>query len=199
MPFTTYGLLKAIRSHQIDSPSVSKTLETGRPNACNLCHLDKTLEWTADALSKWFGTPAPSLSREHRRVSLAVLDALRGDAGQRALIAWSMGWQDAQRASGSDWMAPLLAQLLADRYAAVRYIAYRSLKRLPGFASFEFDFTAGPQQQERAREQALQLWRRSGRAGARAEVLIGTDGDSLGSEVQSWLRQRDDQEMFLAE
>jgi predicted CXXCH cytochrome family protein len=199
MPFTTYGLLKAIRSHQIDSPSVSKTLETGRPNACNLCHLDKTLDWTANTLSKWFGTPAPPLSSEHRRVSLAVLDALRGDAGQRALIAWSMGWQDAQRASGTGWMTPLLAQLLADRYAAVRYIAYRSLKQLPGFASFEFDFTAGPEQQERAREQALQLWRRSGRAGARAEVLIGTDGDSLGSEVQSWLRQRDDQEMFLAE
>src|SRR4029453_3531650 len=43
MPFTTYGLLKTVRTHQISSPSVKATLETGRPNACNLCHLDKTL------------------------------------------------------------------------------------------------------------------------------------------------------------
>ena len=41
MPHTTYGLLKAIRSHTIDSPNVAVDLETGRPNACNLCHLDK--------------------------------------------------------------------------------------------------------------------------------------------------------------
>ena len=52
MPFTTYGLLKTIRSHQISNPSVQATLETGRPNACNLCHLDKTLEWTANALTR---------------------------------------------------------------------------------------------------------------------------------------------------
>src|SRR5262249_37039935 len=40
MPHTTYGLLKTIRSHQISSPSVQASLDTGRPNACNLCHLD---------------------------------------------------------------------------------------------------------------------------------------------------------------
>ena len=48
MPHTTYGLLKTIRSHQISSPSVQASLATGRPNACNLCHLDKTHQWTAD-------------------------------------------------------------------------------------------------------------------------------------------------------
>jgi hypothetical protein len=47
MPYTTYGLLKTIRSHQISSPSVAASLQTGRPNACNLCHLDRTLAWTA--------------------------------------------------------------------------------------------------------------------------------------------------------
>ena len=52
MPFTTYGLLKTIRSHQISSPSVQSTLATGRPNACNLCHLDKTLAWTAQYLER---------------------------------------------------------------------------------------------------------------------------------------------------
>src|SRR5437867_304716 len=47
MPHTTYGLLKSIRSHWIDSPSVQSSLKTGRPNACNLCHLDRSLGCTA--------------------------------------------------------------------------------------------------------------------------------------------------------
>ena len=55
MPHTTYGLLKAIRSHKIDSPSVQASLATGRPNACNLCHLDKSLAWTQDALERGWG------------------------------------------------------------------------------------------------------------------------------------------------
>ena len=48
MPHTTYGLLGAVRSHQITSPRIQVTVETGRLNACNLCHLDKTLGWAAE-------------------------------------------------------------------------------------------------------------------------------------------------------
>ncbi|HQU45192.1 MAG TPA: cytochrome c3 family protein, partial [Pirellulales bacterium] len=58
MPHTTYGLFKAIRSHQISSPGVATTVATGRPTACNLCHLDQTLSWSAENLSAWYGQPA---------------------------------------------------------------------------------------------------------------------------------------------
>ena len=37
MPHTTYGVLTAIRAHQVSSPKVADELATGRPNACNLC------------------------------------------------------------------------------------------------------------------------------------------------------------------
>ena len=47
MPQTTYGLLRAMRSHQITIPRVQDDVDAGRPNACNLCHLDRTLAWTA--------------------------------------------------------------------------------------------------------------------------------------------------------
>jgi hypothetical protein len=77
MPHTTYGLLKAVRSHQIDSPRVKASLETGRPNACNLCHLDQTLEWASTWLSKWYGHPQAELSPEDRRVSAALLWLLK--------------------------------------------------------------------------------------------------------------------------
>jgi hypothetical protein len=133
MPHTTYGLLKTIRSHQISSPSVASTVATGRPNACNLCHLDKTLAWTADYLERWYGITKMALGDDERSVAASVLWLLKGDAGQRAIIAEAMGRRPAQQASGSAWLAPYLALTQKDHYDAVRIIATRSLKTLPPF------------------------------------------------------------------
>jgi hypothetical protein len=133
MPHTTYGLLKTIRSHQISSPSVAATVATGRPNACNLCHLDKTLAWTADFLERWYRVRKPSLDADEQSVAGSVLWLLKGDAGQRAIVAQAMGRLPAQLASGSTWLAPYLALTQKDRYDAVRIIATRSLKTLPAF------------------------------------------------------------------
>lgn len=133
MPFTTYGLLKTIRSHQISSPSVESTLATGRPNACNLCHLDKTLAWTAEYLNQWYGVAKPALGEDESSVAASVLVLLKGDAGQRAIVAESMGWPAAQDASGRAWLAPYLALTARDSYDAVRYIAARSQRTLPPF------------------------------------------------------------------
>ena len=91
MPYTSYGLLKAIRSHTVGSPSAAETVQLGRPNACNLCHLDKTLAWTAEALEEWYDLPAPPLRNGDRTVAAGLRWMLAGDAGLRALTAWSMG------------------------------------------------------------------------------------------------------------
>ena len=141
MPHTTFGLLKAIRSHQIDSPNVAAQLRSGRPQACNLCHLDKTLAWTADQLHEWYGQPVPPLSEQQESVSAMVLDVLSGDAGQRAIASWHMGWEPALETAGREWIAPCLLERLNDPYPAVRYNAIRSLRKLPGFHNFEFDFS----------------------------------------------------------
>jgi hypothetical protein len=133
MPFTTYGLLKTIRSHQISSPSVQSTQATGRPNACNLCHLDKTLAWTAQYLESWYGIAPPALEADETSVAASVLVLLKGDAGQRAIVAESMGWAPAQDASGRAWLTPYLALTARDSYDAVRYIAARSQRTLPPF------------------------------------------------------------------
>ncbi|HKI72360.1 MAG TPA: cytochrome c3 family protein, partial [Verrucomicrobiae bacterium] len=72
MPHTTYGVLKAIRSHQVSSPRVADQLATGRPNACNLCHLDKPLAWAANQLGRWYGHSIPDLSEDQTAVADAV-------------------------------------------------------------------------------------------------------------------------------
>jgi predicted CXXCH cytochrome family protein len=209
MPHTTYGLLKAIRSHLIDSPTVASTLATGRPNACNLCHLDRTLDWTAGRLHEWYGQPKPPemaaamlAGTDESEISAAILWAIKGDAGQRALIAWHMGWEPAQKASGRDWMGIYLGHLLADPYSAVRYIAYRSLKTLRGFEEFDYDFTAEPNLRSEARVAAVSQWvstrplslDRTGRA-----VLVDTTGNFDPETLTRISRQRDDRPLDLRE
>lgn len=202
MPHTTYGLMKAMRSHQIDSPSVQNTLATGRPNACNLCHLDKTLAWTADNLTRWYDEPPVELSDDQQTVAASVLWALRGDAGQRALVSWSLGWGPAQAASGTDWMAPFLAILLDDPYDAVRFIAHRSLISLPEYVNFEFDFMTPQKSRDAARGRVLRMWQSTGDAKRQqrgAEVLLDANGELQQSTVKRLLQQRDMREVNLAE
>ena len=202
MPHTTYGLLKAARSHQISSPNVAQSLQAGRPNACNQCHLDQTLAWTAENLASWYNQQVPTLSDEEEHVAAAILWALRGDAGQRALTAWSLGWAEALETSGDAWQAPFLGQLLNDRYNAVRFIAHRSLKRLPGFADFDYDFVSEPSVRAAAVEKARSRWRES-RSDASPSfsrrMLIDPMGQIIEAEFQRILQQRDESPVELAE
>ncbi|MGZ8901545.1 MAG: cytochrome c3 family protein, partial [Limisphaerales bacterium] len=150
MPHTTYGVLKAIRSHQVSSPRVADDLKTGRPNACNLCHLDQTLDWTGQHLKAWYNQEISSLPDQGKSVSHAVRLAVAGDAGQRALIAWHLGWLEAQKVSGTNWIAPLLGQLLDDPYAAVRLVAERSARTL-NLPLENYDYTVQPTDRPSAR------------------------------------------------
>ena len=140
LPYTTYGLQKAIRSHRVSSPSVDAEVATGRPNACNTCHLDRSLDWTQIQLERDYGVPRVPLAEATRHVAAGPHWIAVGDAGVRALAAWYMGWEPARQASGSDWMAPYLAEVLADPYAAVRGVGFRSLRTLPGYADLDYDF-----------------------------------------------------------
>jgi len=202
MPYTTYGLLKTIRSHQISSPSVKETLETGRMNACNLCHLDRTLAWIAAAINKWYGTPAPPLAGDHQSVAASLVTLLKGDAGQRAIVAKSLGWAPAQHASDTSWMAPYLALLLDDPYDAVRYIASRSLTTLPGFETFQFDFVAPPQTRAALRVRALQMWRDARPQSARrvdAALLFKPDGTFNAAAIDRLMGERNTRRVVYRE
>ena len=92
MPNTSYTQLTFTRSHRIDSPSVASDLR-GRPNACVLCHLDQTLPWAAKYLASWYGQSEQPLDEVQSGVAASVMYALRGDACQRALIAWHARWR----------------------------------------------------------------------------------------------------------
>jgi hypothetical protein len=199
MPYTTYALLKGVRTHRVANPSVQSSLATGRPNACNQCHLDRTLAWTARWLHDWYGTAEPHLSDDEQQVAASVLWTLKGDAGQRALMAWSLGWSGAQESSGRDWLVPFLAELLCDPYDAVRLIAERSLRTLPGFAGFRGELTESAEGPGRAKDKAVATWREQGPAKGRAAVLLRPDGSLDAATFARLLQQRDLHPMSLIE
>jgi hypothetical protein len=200
MPYTVYGIQKAIRSHHIDSPSVAVTVATGRPNACNQCHLDKSLGWAAARLNAWYEIPAPKLSWQQRQIAAGALWAVQARAGERALVAWSMGWAPAMEASGADWMTPILATLLVDPYDSVRFLASRSLRKRPGFEDFAFDFVVPGHEQGAALARTLEIWgeRPVVRRDA-SSLLQKPDGSFDVARAQALVRGRDNRPLTLHE
>ena len=201
MPYTSYGLMRAVRSHTITSPSVQESVEVGRPNACNLCHLDRTLAWSGEYLREWYDLPIPPLDNDKQTVAASVLWLLKGDAGQRAVTAWSYGWRPAQTASGTSWMVPYLGELLGDPYDTVRYIAARALQTVPGYEGLNYDFVGNRDERLAAAVDVLTTWRNGTQSRARRDpqLLFNADGSLDTAAMRRLFDDRDRRLLFLRE
>jgi predicted CXXCH cytochrome family protein len=115
MPRIVYGVLDVHRSHRIEIPDAARARAAGRPDACGGCHV---------------GNPSAALE--------AVVD---GDPVTRAISADALGRAPVRAgASARDRSAALLGTMAEDRYPAVRHIAWRALRRLPGQAALAADY-----------------------------------------------------------
>ncbi|MCA9174473.1 MAG: hypothetical protein KDB14_08305 [Planctomycetales bacterium] len=205
MPHTSFGLLKAIRSHQISVPNIAADEASRRPNACNLCHLDRTLKWSADHLHKWHGHAPGSWADDEQQVAAGPLWLLKGDAGKRALVAWSFGWEPAREASGSDWQPAFLATLLDDSYEAIRFIAERSLRRYEGQAELKYDFVGEPESRKTVSAQVRDAWEQKWRELAPenrrqdAALLLDAERGLQRESIERLLEQRDQRDVYLVE
>jgi len=198
MPHTAYGLLKAIRNHTISIPDLKRDLAADRPNACNQCHLDKTAKWTADHLQEWYSIDAPELDAEQSEIAASILWLLKGNAANRAMAAWTMGWSDAQAVSGNDWQAIYLAQLLNDPYLAVRNIARRSLQTLPEVAELKVNALGSEAERREAIRSIIDLWDRDPHA-ANPALLLGPKNAVKTGRIDALMNERDDTPMKLNE
>ncbi len=67
MPRIVMGIDRYVRTHRISSPTNAQLISEAAPNACNLCHLDRPIDWTLDELRRgWEVRIAPKLGRYGR-------------------------------------------------------------------------------------------------------------------------------------
>jgi predicted CXXCH cytochrome family protein len=200
MPRVTWGLFEARRTHRIDVPTASGAGSHDRPNACNLCHLDRTLAWTATALDTR-GDAAPvaiDLPEAHRTRAAGVVWALTGDAVQRAIVTWHLGDPAARATSGTDWMPPLLAHLTDDRYPIVRALAGRALFG-PWTGPDGFDEVAPVEVRRAHAARALAAWPGATPRPDGGRLLLRPDGSLDAATFAELAAQRDDTPVGVTE
>lgn len=206
MPNSTFGLLTAMRNHRIQSPRIAGNEKSDQPNACNLCHLDQTVDWTASKLSQWYDHPEATLDEDSERVAAGPLWLLKGDAVQRSLAAWHMSWPEALEASQSEWQAPLLAQLLTDEYAVVRYVAEHSLEAVTG-QELDYNYVGAWHETRAVQNQWLERWQNldvaeideAGRERLRRLLFEAEDGNLNQDAIKKLLEQQDRRPIMLPE
>ncbi|MDX2041309.1 MAG: hypothetical protein SF097_08670 [Acidobacteriota bacterium] len=137
MPRVVYGVMAFHRSHDITVPDASLTASQLVPNACNQCHLDKSVNWAiAESKRLWprrFGNAQPSSDDVFNQPE-GVRALFAGDALTRAMAAEALGGGGAMKPD-ANWATPFLLEALNDNYPIVRFFAANGLmatgQRLP--------------------------------------------------------------------
>ncbi len=141
MPRIVMGIDRYVRSHRISSPGDRTMLGAGAPNACNLCHLDRSIQWTVDELRARYEVP---------------LDARRwrGDLDANVGEVWLASPQPAIRliAAAAYARSPLgraalpeLRKLLDDPLPHVRVWALFAIEDILGHKLADYDPRASAQ------------------------------------------------------
>ena len=94
MPAKNYMIVQPRPDHSMRIPRPDLSVTLGTPNACNQCHADKTAQWAADAVTRWYGTPKRpphygevfAAARRGAPASEQALAALVADAAQPAIV-----------------------------------------------------------------------------------------------------------------
>ncbi|HKP11412.1 MAG TPA: cytochrome c3 family protein [Blastocatellia bacterium] len=156
MPRAVYGVMTFHPSHDISVPQPQLTAEQGVPNACNLCHLEKSVNWAIRESKRLWPdgyraiTPSPDAQFETAEGPRMLF---AGDALTRALAAEAMGGEGMLKPD-AQWAAPYLVEAFADNYPIVRFFAANGLAAGPWkIPKPDYLAAAG------VRQTALERWR----------------------------------------
>jgi len=126
MPRINEGVEDVVRTHMIYSPTQAAMIEANQPNACNLCHTDKPIDWTLRALKEWYGTTF----NEERIASNYP------EGGKPVGLGWLASKNESVRLVAVEAMTrrqdfstlPRLLDALDDPYLVNRQFAYKGLQ-----------------------------------------------------------------------
>jgi predicted CXXCH cytochrome family protein len=158
MPRVVYGIMTFHPTHDITVPDPQLTISAGVPNACNLCHLDRSVNWSIEQAKKlWPNRFAGAQASGDDQFDLpeGPRALFAGDALTRALSADLLGGGGPIKPDPV-WASPFLVEALADKYPIVRFFAVSGLTRsgVPWNVKGP-DYLANVQ----TRDAAIQQWR----------------------------------------
>lgn len=128
MPNVVYGVLSVHPSHRIELPDPAHDARANRPDACTLCHTDKSREWAHQQHHKLWPNARIGDAPATTQLSEVEQQLFAGDPIQRAIAASAFG--NPQTPTNPRKTALLLDVLEHDPYPAIRHLALRSLRAL---------------------------------------------------------------------
>jgi predicted CXXCH cytochrome family protein len=137
MPPKNFMEVDPRHDHSLRVPRPDLSVALGTPNACNMCHADRSAEWSAEAVARWYG---PNRRQEFRYGE--VFAAARAGSPQAvpglSAIAGDEQWPAIVRATAVELLEPygpeaFPAIALATRAdePLVRAAAFAALDRMP--------------------------------------------------------------------
>ncbi len=149
MPRLNEGLQETVRTHHIFSPTEPSMLEANQPNACNLCHLDKSLQWTLDHLRTGYGK---TYDLDRIRQTAPSLDA-------PAAIGWLQSPHEPTRLAALEalgranarWAIPQLIEMLDDPYMINRQFTQKRLEEMLGVRLKDYGYQFYQSRKQRAK------------------------------------------------
>jgi predicted CXXCH cytochrome family protein len=125
MPEVVYGVMDFHKSHQISNPQPELTATKAVPNACNQCHIEKSVNWAIEKTKQnWFGyKDSQIVADEQFNQPEGVRSLFADDSLTRALASYSI-----KKHGDSDYFAPFLIEAFqGENYPIVRYFAANGL------------------------------------------------------------------------
>ncbi len=138
MPRINEGLQDVVRTHMIYEPTRADMIEANHPNACNLCHTDRPIDWTLKYLKDWYGK-----TYDEGRIAAHYPDRA-GPVG----LGWLKSPNESVRMVGADALLrardrsalPQLLGALDDPYLLNRQFAARGLQEMLGLRLAEHGY-----------------------------------------------------------
>jgi predicted CXXCH cytochrome family protein len=147
MPRINEGIEDVVRTHTIFSPTRADMLEANHPNACNLCHTDKPIDWTLAALKDWYGKTydeariAANYPKRDKPVGLGWLDSKNESVRLVAV--------EAMTRRHDMWALPRLLDALDDPFLVNRQFAYKGLQEMLNVRLGDFGYRFYMMKEER--------------------------------------------------
>jgi predicted CXXCH cytochrome family protein len=138
MPRINEGIRDVVRTHMIYSPTRADMLEANHPNACNLCHTDRPIDWTLQYLKDWYG----------KTYDDSKIAAKYADRGQAATLGWLKSDNPAVRLVAAEAQMrvkdakalPQLLDTLDDSHLINRQFAYKGLQDMLNVRLADFGY-----------------------------------------------------------